>query len=64
MESWRVAIISVCFTLVVIIMIFLAIGIAQSGIIRAIKDVMIEDYCNNIPLTEARELEACNELQR
>ena len=61
MENWRVALISILCTLVVIIMVILISAIVQSGVIDVIKEELIDDYCSSIPLTEARELEVCNE---
>lgn len=61
MENWRVALISILCTLVVIIMVILISAIVQSGVIDVIKEELIDDYCSSIPLTEARDLEACNE---
>ena len=61
MENWRVALISILCTLVVIIMVILISAIVQSGVIDVIKEELIDDYCSNIPLTDARELEVCNE---
>ena len=61
MEKWRVALISVLCTLVAIIMIILISAIVQSGVIEVVKEDLIDDYCSSIPLTEARELEVCNE---
>ena len=61
MENWRVALISVLCTLVVIIMVILISAIVQSGVIDVIKEELIDDYCSSISITEARELEVCNE---
>lgn len=61
MENWRVALISILCTLVVIIMVILISAIVQSGVIDVIKEELIDDYCSSIPLTEARELEVCND---
>ena len=62
MEKWRVALISVLCTLVAIIMIILISAIVQSGVIEVVKEDLIDDYCSSIPITEARDLEICNEL--
>ena len=59
MENWRVALISILCTLVVIIMVILISAIVQSGVIDVIKEELIDDYCSSIPLTEARDLEVC-----
>ena len=61
MESWRVALISVLVTLAVLIALAFIIAVIQTGTAEVIKDSLIEEYCSNIPLTEARELEVCNE---
>ena len=61
MENWRVALISILCTLVVIIMVILISAIVQSGVIDVIKEELIDDYCSSIPLSEARDLEVCNE---
>lgn len=61
MEKWQVALISVLVTLVVLIVLAFIIAVIQTGTAEVIKDSLIEEYCSSIPLTEARELEACNE---
>ena len=61
MEKWRVALISVLVTLVVLIVLAFIIAIIQTGTAEVIKDSLIEEYCSSIPLTDARELEVCNE---
>ena len=61
MESWRVALISVLVTLVVLIVLAFIIAIIQTGTAEVIKDSLIEEYCSSIPLTDARDLEACND---
>lgn len=60
MESWRVALISVLVTLVVLIALAFIIAVIQTGTAEVIKDSLIEEYCSSIPLTDARELEVCN----
>ena len=60
MESWRVALISVIITIAVFITIAFIIGVIQTGTAEVIKNELIDDYCSNIPLTDARELEVCN----
>ena len=62
MESWRVALISVLVTLAVLIVLAFIIAVIQTGTAEVIKDSLIEEYCSSIPLTEARDLEVCNEL--
>ena len=61
MESWRVALISVLVTLAVLIVLAFIIAVVQTGTAEVIKDSLIDDYCSSIPLTEARDLEVCNE---
>ena len=61
MESWRVALISVLVTLVVLIVLAFIIAIIQTGTAEVIKDSLIEAYCSSIHLTDARDLEACND---
>lgn len=60
-ESWRVALISVLVTLVVLIVLAFIIAVIQTGTAEVIKEELIDEYCSSIPLTEARELEVCNE---
>lgn len=61
MENWRVAILSSAITVAVILIIVLINLLIQSGVIDVIKEDLIDDYCSNIPLNEARDLEVCNE---
>ena len=61
MEGWRVALISVLVTLAVLIVIAFIIAIIQTGTAEVIKDSFIDEYCSSIPLTDARDLEFCNE---
>lgn len=61
MESWRVALISVLITIAIFITIAFIIGVIQTGTAEVIKNELIDDYCSNIPLTDARDLEVCNE---
>lgn len=61
MEKWRVALISVLVTLVVLIVLAFMIAVIQTGTAEVIKDSLIDEYCSSIPLSEARDLEACNE---
>ena len=61
MEKWQVALISVLCTLVAIVMIIIISAIVQSGVIEVIKKDLIDDYCSSIPLTDARDLEVCND---
>lgn len=61
MESWRIALISVLITIAVFITIAFIIGVIQTGTAEVIKNELIDDYCSNIPLTDARDMEVCNE---
>ena len=61
MEKWQVAILSSVITVAVILIIVLINLFIQSGVIDVIKEDLIDDYCSSIPLTEARELEVCND---
>ena len=61
MEKWQAALISVLCTLVAIVMIILISAIVQSGVIEVIKEELIDEYCSSISISEARELEVCNE---
>lgn len=61
MEGWRIALLSVLITIAVLIIIAFIIGAIQTGTADVIKEELIDDYCSSIPLTEARDLEVCNE---
>ena len=61
MNNKQVALISVLVTLAVLIVLAFIIAVIQTGTAEVIKDSLIDEYCSNIPLTEARELEVCNE---
>ena len=61
MENLRVAILSSAITVAVILIIVLINLLIQSGVIDVIKEDLIDDYCSNIPLNEARDLEVCND---
>lgn len=61
MEKWRVALISVLVTLAVLIVLAFIIAVIQTGTAEVIKDSLIDEYCSSIPLSEARELEVCND---
>lgn len=61
MENWRVAILSSAITVAVILVIVLINIFIQSGVIEVIKDELIDEYCSSISISEARELEVCNE---
>ena len=61
LEGWRIALLSVLVTLAVLIVIAFIIAIIQTGTAEIIKDSLIDDYCSSIPLSEARDLEVCNE---
>lgn len=61
MNNKQVAIVSVATTLGILIILAFIIAIIQTGTAGVIKDEIIDDYCSSIPLTEARDLEVCNE---
>lgn len=61
LEGWRIALLSVIITLAALIILAFIIAIIQTGTAEVIKDSLIDEYCSNIPITEARELEACNQ---
>lgn len=61
MENWRIAIVSSAITVAVILIIVLINLFIQSGVIDVIKEDLIDDYCSSIPLTDARDMEVCNE---
>ena len=61
LEGWRIALLSVIITLAVLILLAFIIAIIQTGTAEVIKEELIDEYCSSIPLTEARELEACND---
>ena len=61
MENWRVAILSSAITVAVILIIVLINIFIQSGVIEVIKEELIDDYCSSISITDARELEVCND---
>ena len=61
MNNKQVAIISVVSTLGILIILAFIIAVVQTGTAEVIKDSLIDDYCSSIPLTEARELEVCND---
>ena len=61
MESWRIALISILITIAVLIILSFIISVIQTGTAEVIKEELIDEYCSNIPLTDARDLEVCNE---
>ena len=61
MEKWQVALLSSLCTLVAVIMVIFIYTFMQSGVIEVIKDELIDEYCSSISISEARELEVCNE---
>lgn len=61
LEGWRIALLSVIITIAVLILLAFIIAIIQTGTAEVIKDSLIDDYCSSIPLSEARDLEVCNE---
>ena len=60
MESWKIVLLSVLITLAVLIILAFIIGVIQTGTAEVIKEELIDEYCSNIPLTDARDLEVCN----
>lgn len=60
-ENWRVAVISVLITIALFIILAFIIGVIQTGTAEVIKNELIDDYCSSIPLTDARDLEVCND---
>ena len=61
MEKWQVALLSSLCTLVAIIMVIFIYTFIQLGVIEVIKEDLMDDYCSSISITEARELEVCND---
>ena len=61
MENWRVAVISVLCTLSAVVMVVFVYIFISTGLVEVIKEEIESDYCSSIPLTEARELEVCND---
>ena len=61
MNNKQVAIISVVSTLGILIILAFIIAVVQTGTAEVIKEELIDVYCSNIPLTDARDLEVCNE---
>ena len=61
MESWRIALISALITIALFIILAFIIGVIQTGTAEVIKEELIDEYCSSIPLTDARDLEVCNE---
>ena len=61
MENWRVALISILVTLAVLIVLAFVVAVIQTGTAEVIKEAIVDDYCSSVPLSEARDLEVCNE---
>ena len=61
MNNKQVAIISVANTLGILIILAFIIAVVQTGTAEVIKEEIKDEYCSNIPLTDARDLEVCNE---
>lgn len=61
MESWKVALLSVLCTLSAVVMVVFVYIFISTGLVEVIKEEIESDYCSNIPLTDARDLEACND---
>ena len=60
MESWKVALLSVLCTLSAVVMVVFVYIFISTGLVEVIKEEIESDYCSNIPLTDARDLEVCN----
>ena len=61
MNNKQVAIVSVTSTLGILIILAFIIAVVQTGTAEVITENLIDEYCSNIPLTDARDLEVCNE---
>ena len=61
MESWKVALLSVLCTLSAVVMVVFIYIFISTGLVEVIKEEIESDYCSSITLTEARELEVCND---
>lgn len=61
MAKWQVALLSSLCTLVAVIMVIFIYTFIQSGVIDVIKEEIMDDYCSSISITEARDLEVCND---
>ncbi len=61
MEKWQVALLSSLCTLVAVIMVIFIYTFMQSGVIDVVKEELIDDYCSSIFITEARDMEVCND---
>ena len=61
MENWKVVILSIASTLAIEIIIIMTIAVVQSGVVNVIEEDFFDNYCSEIPLNVARELEVCNE---
>ena len=61
MESWRVALISVLCTLSAVVMVVFVYIFISTGLVEVIKEEIESDYCSSISITEARDIEVCNE---
>lgn len=61
MAKWQVALLSSLCTLAAVIMVIFIYTFIQSGVIDVIKEEIMDDYCSNIPLIDARDLEVCND---
>ncbi len=61
MAKWQVALLSSLCTLVAVIMVIFIYTFIECGVIDVIEEEIIDDYCSNISITEARDLEVCND---
>lgn len=61
MEKWQVALLSSLCTLIAIIMVIFIYTFIELGVIDVIKEEIIDDYCSSISITDARDMEICND---
>ena len=61
MENWKVVVLSIASTLAIEIILIMIIAVIQSGVISIIEEDFFDNYCREIPLNVARELEVCND---
>ena len=61
MESWKIVLLSVLCTLSAVVMVVFIYIFISTGLVEVIKEEIESDYCSSITLTEARELEVCND---
>ena len=61
MESWKIVLLSVLCTLSAVVMVVFIYIFISTGLVEVIKEEIESDYCSSISLTEARDLEVCND---